>query len=48
MVYAAVATALFVIPASYAVALIVSAAFTATVTGEAAALLALGVVPSVV
>ena len=48
MVYAAEATALFVIPLSYAIALIVSAAFTVTVTGDAAPPDALGVEPFVV
>ena len=47
-VYPAVATALLVIPASYAMALIVSAVFTVTVTGDAAPPVAAGVVPSVV
>jgi hypothetical protein len=48
IVYATVATALLLIPLSYAIALIVSAAFTVTVTGEALPPDALGALPLVV
>jgi hypothetical protein len=48
IVYGAVPTVLFAIPVSYAMALIVSAAFTVTVTGEADPPEAAGVDPLVV
>ena len=48
IVYAAIATVLSVIPASYAMALIVSATFTVMVTGDATPFVALGVLPLVV
>jgi hypothetical protein len=48
IVYAAEATALLLIPLSYAIALIVSAALTVTVTGEALPPDALGALPLVV
>jgi hypothetical protein len=48
IVYGAVPTVLFAIPVSYAMALIVSAAFTVTVTGDAVPPDALGAVPLVV
>ena len=48
IVYAAGTTALFDIPLLYAIAWIVSAAFTVTVTGDAVPPVAAGVEPSVV